>query len=177
MAGDLERVFEGLNGAGVRYLVVGGVAVVLHGHLRTTHDLDLVIQLGAENVRKALAALKALGFVPRAPVPLESFADPAARSRWVREKNLVVFSLWSRELPGFTLDLFAEEPFDFEVAYARSVRVPLDRTDATVLALDDLVRLKEKAHRPLDLDDIRALKALDSEEGNRPASDTRSDLR
>lgn len=42
--GTIEAVFDALNAAGVRYLVVGGVAVVLHGHLRTTADLDLVVQ-------------------------------------------------------------------------------------------------------------------------------------
>jgi len=40
-------VFEALNGARVRYVVVGGVAVVLHGHARLTTDLDLVVDLAA----------------------------------------------------------------------------------------------------------------------------------
>jgi uncharacterized protein (DUF1330 family) len=44
MVGAVESVLSALNAAGVRYLVVGGVAVVLHGHLRTTAALDLVIQ-------------------------------------------------------------------------------------------------------------------------------------
>jgi hypothetical protein len=46
-----------LERAGVRYLVVGGVAVVLHGYLRTTLDLDLVIQLEPDNLDRALTAL------------------------------------------------------------------------------------------------------------------------
>ncbi len=163
MKGELERVFEALNRARVRYLVVGGVAVVLHGHLRTTHDLDLVVELEASNVKRALEALSGLGFAPRAPVPLRSFEDPAERSRWVREKGLVVFSLWSRDFPGFSLDLFAEEPFDFEAVYERALRVPLDTTEATVVALADLVHLKRKAGRPLDLEDVRALLALEHE--------------
>ncbi len=162
MRGELEQVFEALNGAGVRYVVVGGVAVVLHGHLRTTQDLDLVVQLEAKNVRETLAVLATLGFQPRAPVPLLSFADPETRARWVREKNLVVFSLWSRDLPGFTVDLFAEEPFDFDEVYKRSLRVPFDRTTATVIGLSDLIHLKRKSSRPLDLDDVQALLSLES---------------
>jgi hypothetical protein len=162
MRGELEQVFEALNRAGVRYLVVGGVAVVMHGHLRTTQDLDLVIQLGTQNVRAALDTLSALGFQPRAPVSLHDFADPEKRERWRREKNLVVFSLWSRELPAFTIDLFAAEPFDFDAAFARAVRVPFERTEATVLALVDLLELKRKSGRPLDLDDVQALSSLGS---------------
>ena len=56
MVGEIEQVLESLNNAQVRYLVVGGVAVVLRGHLRTTADLDLVVQLERENVLRALCA-------------------------------------------------------------------------------------------------------------------------
>jgi hypothetical protein len=49
---------------------------VLHGHLRFTADLDLLLALDGANVDAALSALEALGCRPRAPVPLRSFADP-----------------------------------------------------------------------------------------------------
>jgi tRNA nucleotidyltransferase/poly(A) polymerase len=58
MAQRFEPVLKTLNEAGVRYLVVGGVAVVLHGYLRTTGDLDLVVELSPANLDRALAALK-----------------------------------------------------------------------------------------------------------------------
>jgi predicted nucleotidyltransferase len=54
MVGAIEQVLSALNAARVRYLVVGGVAVVLHGHLRATADLDLVVQLGPENALEAV---------------------------------------------------------------------------------------------------------------------------
>ena len=47
MLEDIEATLEALNKEDVRYLIVGGLAVVLHGHLRTTMDLDLVIRPGA----------------------------------------------------------------------------------------------------------------------------------
>jgi hypothetical protein len=52
MIGEIEAVLDALNRAQARYLVVGGVAVVLHGYLRTTADLDLVLHLTPDNVRK-----------------------------------------------------------------------------------------------------------------------------
>ncbi|HEY6104570.1 MAG TPA: hypothetical protein VIV59_01215, partial [Anaeromyxobacteraceae bacterium] len=76
-----------------------GVAVVLHGHLRTTADLDLVVSLVPANVRRALAALGGLGFRPRAPVRADDFADPAARAGWAEEEGMTVFSLWSAQVP------------------------------------------------------------------------------
>jgi hypothetical protein len=153
-------VLAALETAKVRYLVVGGVAVVLHGHLRTTADLDLVVELAPENARRAIAALAALGFRPKAPVPAEAFADEAARRSWIEDKGMTVFSLWSERLPGVEVDLFVEEPLPFEEAYARAVRVALDTTSATVVSLEDLIAMKRAAGRPVDLADIEALRAL-----------------
>ena len=160
MRGDIERVLEALNQADVRYLVVGGVAVVLHGVLRTTRDLDLVLQLETGNVQRGLWVLRHLGFQPVVPVPLEEFANPATRESWIREKNLVVFSLWHPERQGFQVDLFATEPFNFQEVYSRALRVPLDRTEATVISAADLITLKRQAGRPQDLADIEALNQL-----------------
>lgn len=164
MVGDIERVLEALNDAGVRYLVVGGVAVVLHGHLRTTADLDLVVQLERENAVKAMRALSGLGYRPRAPVAAETFADPEVREAWAREKGLTVFSLWSSSAPTLEVDLFVREPFGFDDVYARALKVPLERTFAWVISLPDLIVLKSLASRPQDLEDIEALRALENDE-------------
>ncbi len=160
MAGEIEAVLDALNRAGVRYLVVGGVAVVLHGHLRTTADLDLVIALEPDNVRRAMRALGNLQYRPRAPVSAEAFADPETRERWIREKGLAVFSPWAPAHPTLEVDVFVSEPFDFDAVYARALRVPLEKTEATVIALDDLIALKRQVGRPTDQEDIAALESL-----------------
>lgn len=160
MSGRVEWVLTVLERVGVRYLVVGGVAVVLHGYLRTTLDLDLVLQLERDNLDRALKALGDLGFQPQAPVPLRAFADPQIRETWLREKNMQVFSLWHPDHPGFAVDLFLEEPFDFEAVYRRALRVPLQSVQATVVSRDDLVAMKQAAGRARDLDDIAALSEL-----------------
>lgn len=163
MKGEIERVLAALERADVRYLVVGGVAVVFHGHLRTTRDLDLVIHLEPANLGRGLAALKELGYQPVAPVAIEAFGDEATRAQWVREKNLIVFSLWYPQRPGFQLDLFAREPFLFDEAYSRAARVQLESTMAAVVSLSDLIALKRSAGRPQDLADIAALERLREE--------------
>ncbi len=141
MTQRFEPVLKALTDAGVRYLVVGGVAVVLHGHLRTTGDLDLVVELCPDNLARALDALEQAGFQPRPSVPLRSFADPSIRRSWIDTKNLQVFSLWHPELPGFEVDLFVEEPFDFDQAWRRRVDVVLANTVATIVGLQDLLEL------------------------------------
>lgn len=165
MVHAIEQVLAALEAGKVRYLVVGGVAVVLHGHLRTTADLDLVIQLASDNARRAVAALATLGFRPRAPVPAEQFADAQARQSWIEEKDLTVFSLWSDRLPDLEVDLFVKEPFPFDEVYARAVRVPLDTTTATVVSLEDLIALKRAAGRAIDLADVEALRAIAAGDG------------
>lgn len=164
MTGSIERVLAALNDAGVRYVVVGGVAVVLHGVLRTTADLDLVIQLDPDNVRRGLEALGRLGYRPRAPVPLESFADEETRRSWIEDKGMAVFSLWHPDGGTFEVDLFIAEPFDFDAVHARAPRLALDRTDVVVVAQADLIELKRASGRHQDLADIEALLALDAPE-------------
>jgi len=95
---EIERVLWALEAAGVRYLVVGGVAVVLHGPPRFTADLDLAIALDPDNVRAAFAALATLGYGPRVPVSPEVFADARERRRLVEEEGMVVLSFASSEL-------------------------------------------------------------------------------
>lgn len=159
-ANAIATILEALDAAGVRYVVVGGVAVVLHGHLRFTADLDLIIALERENVRATLDTLKALGFQPRAPVAAELFADPETRACWVRDKGLTVFSLWSSRFPGTDVDLFAEEPIPFADLSARAKRVSLPPMSVPVASIPDLVTLKRAAGRPMDLEDIAALERI-----------------
>jgi len=160
-SGSFEAIFAALERASVRYLVVGGVAVVLHGHPRFTADLDLVIALDADNVRAALGALEPLGYAPRAPVAAEDLADPERRAEWVRTKGMTVFSLASPAHPATEVDLFVEEPFPFEEAYARALEVDLGGVRAWVASLGDLVAMKRRAARPQDLEDVRNLEAIE----------------
>lgn len=155
-ASDFDVIFSALEQRKVRYLVVGGVAVVLHGYPRSTAALDLVIDLEPANVTAAMDALTALGYRPRAPVPAMEFADPVKRHEWLAEKGLVMFSWWSPEHPATEVDLFVAEPFPFEPACQRATRVALGPIAVPVAAIPDLIRLKEQAGRPKDRDDILA---------------------
>ncbi len=167
MIGAIERVIRAFNEAEVRYLVVGGVATVLHGYLRTTADLDLVVWLEPANALRAVRALEALGYRPRAPVPVHAFASAEQRAQWVRDKGLTVLSWWSNADPTLEVDLFVEEPFDFESAWAGSLAVQLDSTTAQVVGLDWLVRLKLAAGRPRDLADVEALRSIAAQNAGR----------
>jgi hypothetical protein len=114
-----------MHAAAVRYVVVGGTAVVLQGHPRMTVDLDLVIDLAADQANAAVAALTGLGLQPRLPVAATDFADAATRRTWVEQRDLEVFSFYDPSDPLREVDIFATEP------------IPLDEllTDATVVTI------------------------------------------
>lgn len=164
---DFDQIFAALEQRRVRYLVVGGVAVVLHGHPRFTADLDLIVALDPPNVAAAMEALSSLGYRPRAPVAAREFADPKKRREWIQEKGLVVFSLWSPEHPATEIDLFVAEPFPFDPAFERAARLSLGSSSVTVAAIPDLIALKQRAGRGKDREDIEMLRRiLEQERGD-----------
>lgn len=160
-----EPVFQALDRAGVRYVVVGGVAVVLQGYPRLTLDLDLVIDLEPAQARGAIQALLDLGLAPRAPVDAMDFADPDVRARWVEERNMQVFTLLDPVHPERAVDLFATEPIPFGELYERADRLWTGTTSARVASIEDLIAMKKEAGRPQDLIDVEVLERMRRERG------------
>jgi len=64
-----------LNAANVRYVVVGSVATILHGYVRVTTDIDLIVDLQVEEAEKVIKTLSETGYKPRIPVDAIEFAD------------------------------------------------------------------------------------------------------
>jgi hypothetical protein len=155
-----EPLFDALEASGARYVVVGGLATVLHGFARLTADVDLVVDLEPDEARKVLAALQAMGLRPRAPVGPYDFADPLTRKSWTDEKGMKVFSLWDPSEPLREVDLFVEHLLPFDGLFARSELVELGASRVRIASIPDLIALKRLAGRPQDLQDIEALEAI-----------------
>ncbi|MDI1251370.1 MAG: hypothetical protein PSV13_21090 [Lacunisphaera sp.] len=160
--GQVIIVVEALNRAEVRYLIVGGLAVNAHGFVRYTNDLDLVIGLDPDNIRRGLDVLASIGYRPRIPVTSTQFADAGLRERWRVEKGMVVLNLWSDQQRESPIDVFVQEPFDFTQELATAQRIPLgEGLDAPFVSLSTLLRMKQTAGRPQDLQDIAELKRIE----------------
>jgi hypothetical protein len=155
-----QPVFEMLEREQVRYVVVGGLAVVLRGFARLTADIDLVIDLSPHEATRAMRALCALGLRPRAPVQAIDFADPIIRASWIQDKGMRVFSLWDPGNPLREVDLFTESPIPFDQLWSRSDLLRVGPMLVRVASTQDLVALKRMAGRPQDLLDIEALEAI-----------------
>jgi hypothetical protein len=158
---SLEAIIVVLDQHQVRYLIAGGLAVVAHGYGRVTFDVDLVIQLDPDNVRRAMCALESLGYQPVAPVSAQDFADPDIRRTWIQEKNMVVFGLQSDRYLDTPVDVFVSEPFDFDREYDLAlVGDILPGIQARFVCLETLIHMKESTMREKDREDVRQLKLL-----------------
>jgi len=156
---QFEEIFATLQAAGVRYVVVGGVAVNLHGYQRFTKDLDLVIELAPDNTRLALQALVSLGYKPNIPVKVTDFADPGIRASWIRDKGMMVFQMYS-DRSRVSVDIFVEHPVPFDALWSQAVAVELPSATVRIASIEHLTQMKRKASRPLDLVDIEKLAAI-----------------
>jgi hypothetical protein len=163
-----EEFFRSLNHEGVRYVVVGGLAVVLHGHPRLTADIDLVVDLEPSAARLAIRTLTRMGLRPRVPVEAEAFADPSQRNHWIEDRGMTVFNLYDPNDPLRSVDLFVEAPIPFDQLWSRSELIGLPGGDVRVASLEDLITMKKEAGRPVDIADIEALEALRNERETGP---------
>jgi hypothetical protein len=155
-----EPIFAALDAAQARYVVVGGVAVVLQGFPRLTADLDLVIDLEPGACRRAVTALVDLGLEPRAPVPAHQFAEPDRRRQWIEEKGMEVFSLYDPSSPLLTVDLFVRSPLPFEELWGQADVVRIGNIDIRVASIPHLLAMKRRVGRPQDREDVRQLEAI-----------------
>ena len=155
-----QPLFRALNASGTRYVVVGGVATVLHGYARLTADVDLVLDLEREAAARAMRALVALGLRPRVPVAAEDFADERIRKTWVSGKGMRVFSLYKPGDPLLSVDLFAEHPVDFERLFERAEVCEIGAVPVRIASIPDLIHLKRLADRPRDREDIEKLEEI-----------------
>lgn len=160
MAFNVRQIFSALNEAQVDYVVVGGLAVILHGYLRATADLDLALGLSGDNPARGMRALASIGLQPRLPLPIDDFADAAKRDDWRRNRNMQVFPLWDPGNPLRSVDVFIEEPIAFDDLLARAIRKDLDGVPVNVACIPHLIEMKQQAGRPRDLDDIAKLRDL-----------------
>jgi predicted nucleotidyltransferase len=158
---SIELIVSTLNDHQAKYLIVGGLAVVAHGYVRFTADLDLILSMDTQNLLASVAALSSLKYRPRAPVPFEQFIEPDNRLRWIKEKGLTVFSLYSPDHAVTEIDLFVDPPLIFDQAYSKAIRMEIaPGIEASFCSIEDLIDLKTKAGRPQDLDDIAHLNSL-----------------
>ena len=156
---DPEAMLVELADHGVDFIVVGGMAVQTHGHVRGTRDLDIIPApdlLNLSRLSEALAALSAR--LAHADPPVD-VGDPHLLER----APLVPLLTDRGPLDLLNADLAEGLPRSYEDLRKRAVEVELDGRIVAVAGLDDLIRMKRVAGREVDLSDIGALTRTDEQ--------------
>lgn len=157
---DYKTIFKELNDLGIDYLVVGGLAVNLFGVPRLTYDIDLMILLEQNNIKKLVAKLGQWGYKPKIPGDPMDFADDSKRNSWIYEKGMKAFNFFSGNLPVGEIDIVISSPIPYEVLKRRAVEIQLQEIRIPVVSIHDLVELKLHAGRKQDLSDVEYLKVI-----------------
>jgi predicted nucleotidyltransferase len=149
-----ERILEVFLAHGVEFLVIGGQAETLYGSARVTFDVDLCYRRSAENLERLAQALAELhprlrGAPPDLPFRLDA-------------KSLALGCNFTFETDEGPLDLlgYLEPIGGYEDAISRAERNNIGSMSVLVIALDDLIRIKEHIQRPKDRDSLMHLLAI-----------------
>jgi hypothetical protein len=149
-----DRLLENLHGAKVDFVIIGGVAAVLHGSTLLTRDLDICVPVGSESLLRLQAALQGLN--PRIRAGSDFIPLELGESKAAAVKNPHITTDEGR------LDCigFVDGVGDYSDVLQQSMELDLGRFSCRVLGLDALIRAKESAGRPHDLQTIVQLRAL-----------------
>jgi hypothetical protein len=145
---DIRRICRALDDAGARYVLIGGFAVILHGGLRTTKDIDLLVDPSPANVERLKRALSVL-------------EDDAARE--IDPDDLEKYAV-VRVADEVLVDLLAAAcGVTWSEASPSALRMDLDGTPVIVADIETLIRTKRTV-RPSDAADRAWLESLRTSE-------------
>ena len=156
-----EKVFRAFAEEELQYVIIGGVAVNLHGFYRSTVDLDIIIPLTDSEITKFIKAVHKLGFVPQMPVFIEDLADPLKRQQWIEHKNMVVFSVYNPKASVEMIDLMIDSPLPIEKLLKDSITINFQNLKISIADIPSLIQLKKVTGRQRDINDIKALTKIE----------------
>lgn len=150
----IYRLIEALEARGVSYAIAGGYAVALHGAVRGTVDIDIVLRLTKTNLLAAEGALGELRLQSRLPLKGDEVFD--FREEYIKNRNLLAWTFINISNPAESVDIILTE----DLKNLKTKRIRADRKTLRIISIDDLIKMKEKSSRQQDLEDIKALRSL-----------------
>ncbi len=144
---DTESLLRSLNAHSVRYVVIGATAFPVHGYARATLDIDIFIEATPENARRTLAALQEVSY---------DVTDITVKDL-LTKKLLIRQYLLETDIHPFVAGV------TFDEVWCNRIASHIGQTPANFASLDDLIRMKQAAGRPKDMEDLRVLLKLKEE--------------
>lgn len=144
---DFKEFILALNNNNVKYVLVGGYSVILHGHTRTTGDLDIWVEKSESNYDLLVQAFNEFG--------LSLFE--MTKSNFLSNPQLDVFTFGR---PPVSIDIITSiKGCVFDEVFKNSLFISIEDIDIRLIHLNDLLVAKKAANRPKDNDDINHLEA------------------
>jgi hypothetical protein len=147
---DAERIFAVLDAHRVEYVVIGGIAVQVYGHVRMTNDVDLIPSPAPHNLEYLAAALEELE---------ARVLNPGSEHLTIDAQMLPRATLWQLATRHGDIDVLHDAPGagSFSQLRERALVITLGDRPIPIASRDDLIRMKRAAGRPIDLSDVAAL--------------------
>ena len=153
----LYEVTDALNSAKLKFAVVGGYALALHGIVRATVDIDFVLSLTQNDFECAEKVLQKIGLQSRIPVRAQDIIK--MRKEYIEERNLIAWSFVDYKNPARQIDiLITKDVKDIDVE-----KISIGGRKIPIASLQELLKMKQESGRPQDLIDIESIKVKLSE--------------
>ena len=157
---SIPDILRALTDSGVQFVLVGGFAVQLHGFVRTTIDLDLVLAMDDANLTKFIDVANQFGLAPIIPVSIDSLKNANQIDQWHKEKGMLAFALREPQVSGSVIDVLVRPEVTFDKLEADAAAVDLFGRTVKIASIEHLLFMKRIANRPKDRIDVEALEKI-----------------
>ncbi|MDO5625717.1 MAG: hypothetical protein Q4G71_13630 [Pseudomonadota bacterium] len=141
-------------------VIVGGLAMQMHGYMRMTYDIDLVLAMNDENLTRFIDVAKRLGLAPIIPVPIDALKNARQIDTWHREKGMLAFALRGPDFSTSVVDVLVRPEIAYERLAADAVQADLAGRQVKIACIEHLLEMKRAANRSKDQLDIVALEKI-----------------
>lgn len=144
----LFDVINSLESEKLRYAIVGGYALALHGLVRATMDVDIVLSLNIKDFQSAESCLNKIGLQSRIPVGAKEVIS--MREEFIKNRNLIAWSFVDYKDPSRVVDILITR----DIKTLKLEKISVAGRKINVCSLEDLIEMKLEANRPQDQLDI-----------------------
>ncbi|AHI06302.1 hypothetical protein BDW_09010 [Bdellovibrio bacteriovorus W] len=148
----LYELTDAFEKAKLKYALVGGYALALHGLVRATMDVDFVLSLKQVDFELAEKTLKQIGLQSRIPVRAEDIIK--MRKEYISERNLIAWSFVDFNNPSRQVDILITK----DLKDIKTEKVSVGGRKIVVATLKEILQMKKEAARPQDLIDVENIK-------------------
>lgn len=157
---NMFQVIEMLDRADIDYVLVGGLAVALHGYQRVTMDVDVVLAMTEDNLRRFIDCAKSAGLRPVIPVEIEALARPELIEQWHRDKGMLAFGLRGADMMAPVIDVLVKPLIPFSELRRDAKLIAVGLLTVPVASIEHLIAMKTGTGRSKDAIDIEELRKI-----------------